>query len=89
MNSQCLAKKRLGGRAVCIAAGGKLLEITDGGGVVDIRGNILRVELGAVGAKPGDYVLVHAGCAIAVADKAEVEELDGLLDLLESYSDGR
>ena len=74
---------------MCIAAGGKLIEIKDGVGRVDIRGNILNVELGIVDAKPGDYLLVHAGCAIAVADRADVEELDGLLDLLDGYGNGR
>lgn len=70
---------------MCIAVPGQVIEIRDGLGRVDIRGNILPVELGLVQAKVGDRVLVHAGCAIAVVPPAEADELDDLLTQLNAY----
>ncbi len=70
---------------MCIATPGKVIEIADNRGKVDIRGNILPVELGLVHARVGDYVLVHAGCAIAVVKQSEAEELSGLLDMVDAY----
>ena len=66
---------------MCVAVPGKLIEIESGEsrGRVDVRGNIMPVELGVVCAKVGDYVLLHAGCAIAVMKRGEAEELDNLL----------
>ena len=66
---------------MCVAVPGKLIEIESGEsrGRVDVRGNIMPVELGVVRAKVGDYVLLHAGCAIAVMQRGEAEELDNLL----------
>ena len=70
---------------MCIAIPGTLIEREDGVGKVDIRGNILPVELGIVKAKIGDTLLVHAGCAIAVMDETEAEELKELLALVDIY----
>ncbi len=68
---------------MCIAVPGKLIEINGRRGKVDVRGNILTVELGLVDAKLGDYILVHAGCAISVVSKEENDELNELLDLVQ------
>jgi hydrogenase expression/formation protein HypC len=54
-------------------------------GKVDVRGNILRAELSLVDAQVGDYVLMHAGCAISLVTKSEVEELDELFSEMETY----
>lgn len=70
---------------MCIATPGKLISMEDGRGKADIRGNILPVELGIVNAKVGDYILVHAGCAISVISKSEAEELDELFRLVHEY----
>jgi hydrogenase expression/formation protein HypC len=56
-----------------------------GRGTADNRGNILPVELGIVNAHIGDYILVHAGCAISVISKSEAEELDELFRLVKAY----
>jgi len=71
---------------MCIAVPGKLIEIENGRGKADIRGNILPVELGVVNASVGDYVLVHAGCAISVVSKSEAEELNDLFVMMEEYN---
>lgn len=70
---------------MCIAVPGKLIQIEGTHGQVDIRGNILPVELGLVQAQLGDNLLVHAGCAIAIVDQAEADELNELFELVDSY----
>ena len=64
---------------MCVAVSGLLIEKQGGAGRVNIRGNILAVELGIVDAQVGDYVLVHAGIAIAKVSRAESDELESLL----------
>ncbi len=47
---------------------------------VDFQGNGLTVEMGLTEAQVGDYVLVHAGCAIERIDPemaAEIFEIIG------------
>jgi hydrogenase expression/formation protein HypC len=68
---------------MCIAVPGKLIEIDGRHGRVDVSGNILPVELGVVQANVGDYVLIHAGCAISVLQKEDAEELQDLFKSLE------
>lgn len=68
---------------MCIAVPGKLIEKQETRGKVDVRGNILSVELGIVDAVIGDYLLIHAGCAISVLSRNEAEELEELFQLVE------
>ena len=70
---------------MCVAVPGKLIEIEDGQGKADVRGNVLSVELGIVDAKIGDWLLIHAGCAISVINQAEADEINGLLDIVDEY----
>lgn len=64
---------------MCVAVTGKLIRREGDAGKVDVRGNIISVELGIVDAVVGDYVLVHAGCAIAKVSKDENDMLNSLL----------
>lgn len=74
---------------MCIAIPGELLEKMNNRGIVRVRGYCMPVELGIVSeAKPGDYVLVHAGCAISLLSKDEAEEINELFDQLEQYNAG-
>jgi len=69
---------------MCVALPGLVIE-TDGiVGKVDFQGNILNVNMAIVDAKVGDYVLVHAGCAIEVVSKTRAEEIAQLFAELES-----
>lgn len=70
---------------MCVAVPGKLIEITGETGRVSIRGNVLPVALGIVKAQVGDYVLVHAGCAISAISQNEAEELEELFRMVEDY----
>jgi hydrogenase expression/formation protein HypC len=60
---------------MCVAAPGRLISTDGNVGKVDFNGNVVQALMGAVDAKPGDYVLVHAGCAIEVMDRGSAEEL--------------
>lgn len=70
---------------MCIAVPGKIIAMEGTQGKVDVRGNLLPAELGLVKAQPGDYVLVHAGCAISVISQSEAEEMDELFRLVNAY----
>jgi hydrogenase expression/formation protein HypC len=60
---------------MCVAIPGKVLSISENRAKVDFSGNVVDVHTGAVTAAPGDYVLVHAGCAIEVMTRETAEEI--------------
>ena len=60
---------------LCYAVPGKVVEIDGEVGIVDFGNDVRReVVLAMVDAKPGDYVLVHAGYAIKVLDEEEAKK---------------
>ncbi len=69
---------------MCVALPGIVREIEGDMAKVDFKGNIVKVNLGLVNAKVGDYVLVHAGCAIEIMKKDSAEELMDILEELEA-----
>lgn len=69
---------------MCVALPGKVIHIDGMLGKVDFQGNIVDVNMGVVDAQVGDYVLVHAGCAIEVVQKDMAEEIFELFAELES-----
>ena len=50
---------------------------------VNFRFNMTNVNTGIIDAKVGQYVLVHAGCAIEVMEKDKAEELIELFGEIE------
>ena len=68
---------------MCVAVPGKVIEINGAAGRVDFGGNTLDVNLGLVEAAVGDYVLVHAGCALEVVDEDQANELIKLFQELQ------
>jgi hydrogenase expression/formation protein HypC len=68
---------------MCIAIPGKVVDIIDGKGKVEFSGNIIDVNVSLVKAKIGDYVLVHAGCALEIMTQDKAEELIDLFRELE------
>lgn len=60
---------------MCVAIPGKVMEITDNTAKVDFNGNVVKVSTGLVEPKIGQYVLVHAGCAIEVMEQDKAQEL--------------
>ena len=61
---------------MCLSIPAKILE-TDGlSARADMGGNVVRLDLSLVpDARPGDYVLVHAGFAIEKYDSKEEAEI--------------
>lgn len=68
---------------MCIAIPGKILSIDGQRAQVDFSGNQVSVNIGLVEPEVGQYVLVHAGCAIEVMDKDKAKELLDLFEELE------
>jgi len=60
---------------MCIAIPGKVMSIDRMSAQVDFKGNLVKVNTGLIEPKVGQYVLVHAGCAIEVMGQAQAEEL--------------
>ena len=52
---------------MCVALPGKVIKLEGTRATVDFNGNRVQAEAGLVKAKPGDYVLVHAGCILPVS----------------------
>lgn len=64
---------------MCIAVPGRLVSIDGMDGVADCFGNLLNIMVGLVDVKVGDFVLIHAGCAIEVILMGQAEELASIL----------
>jgi len=72
---------------MCIAIPGRVKSIDGNIARVDFNGNLVNVHIGLVEPSAGDYVLVHAGCAIEVMNKEMAEELIDLFAELEAPDD--
>jgi hydrogenase expression/formation protein HypC len=73
---------------MCIAVPGKVVSINGQRAKVNFSGNIVEADIRLVDAKVGDYVLVHAGCAIEIIKEAEGDEIIALLREIEELSHG-
>ena len=60
---------------MCVAIPGKVIEIMESTAKVDFNGNIVNVSTGLIEPEVGQYVLVHAGCAIEVMEHEKAQEL--------------
>lgn len=60
---------------MCIAVPGKIISINPPKAKVDFSGNVIDVNVALIDPAVGDYVLVHAGCAIEVMAKDKALEL--------------
>jgi hydrogenase expression/formation protein HypC len=75
---------------MCLAVPGRILEISMNtpllrAGRVDFGGAAQEVNLGAVpDAAVGDYVIVHAGCAVTTIPESDARQI---LDYLEQMGD--
>ena len=68
---------------MCIAIPGKVESIDGNMAKVDFNGNLVNVNTGIIEPEVGQYVLVHAGCAIEVMEKDKAQELIDLFAELE------
>lgn len=69
---------------MCVAVPGKVVALEDNHATVDFNGNTVTVNTGLVEPKIGQYVLVHAGCAIEVMEQDKAQELIDLFAELEA-----
>ena len=68
---------------MCVAMPGKVISVHGTKAVVDFAGNRMNAEAGLVSVKPGDSVLVHAGCILQVLPEDEANMLADLFAELE------
>ncbi len=68
---------------MCVALSGRVLAVEKTKATVDFSGNIIEAEAGLVSVKPGDMVLVHAGCILQVLSEKEGNMLTELLREIE------
>lgn len=75
---------------MCLAVPAKIIDLDNYTAIIDIMGIESKINVQLIeNLKIGDYVLVHAGCAIQKLDEDYFEELQGIfqsiLDSEESY----
>lgn len=69
---------------MCIATSGVIIKKRGHKVDVSFGGNVIEAEAGLTGCEVGDHVLVHAGCIIQVLSENEAEEMDEIMDLIDS-----
>lgn len=69
---------------MCVAMPGKVIALDGTIAEVDFSGNRVRAQAGLVSVKPGDYVLVHAGCILQVVSQQEHDDLAELFEEIEA-----
>ncbi len=69
---------------MCVAMPGKVLAVHGTIATVDFNGNTVEAQAGSVSIKPGDYVLVHAGCILQVLTKEDSDMLTELFEEIEN-----
>ena len=76
------AEMRDGGIDMCVGLSAKVVKISDGTAVVDAGGAKREVSAQLLGdLEPGDYVMVHAGVAIAkITDDDDDSETEQLME---------
>ncbi len=73
---------------MCLAVPMKLVELTEDHGVGEIDGVRTRVMLTLTPeARPGDYVIVHAGFALSIVDENDAGQTLALLRQLKEQDE--
>ena len=76
-------KCRMGGIDMCVGLSAKVVRISDGTAVVDAGGAKREVSSELLeDLEPGDYVMVHAGIAIAKITDEDDSETEQLMEEL-------
>jgi hydrogenase expression/formation protein HypC len=74
---------------MCLGVPGKIVEINGGYAMADILGVERKISVELLeGVKPGDYVLIHAGCAIQIVDEEEAAATISLFNELRDIANG-
>ena len=73
--------RKRSGKKMCVGLSAKVIRISDGTAMVDAGGAKREVSAQLLeDLEPGDYVMVHAGVAIANITDEDENETDQLLD---------
>ncbi|MBO5447898.1 MAG: HypC/HybG/HupF family hydrogenase formation chaperone [Ruminococcus sp.] len=68
---------------MCVGLSAKVVSVNDGTAVIDASGAKRSVSADLIeDLEPGDYVMVHAGAAIAKITKTDEEEADEVMEEL-------
>jgi len=68
---------------MCVGLTAKVVKVQDGMAVVDATGAQRTVSAELLsGLEPGDYVMVHAGMAIAKITSDDTQETEGIMGAL-------
>lgn len=70
---------------MCVAMPGQVLELKGRSAVVDFNGNHVKARAGLVDCRPGDYVLVHAGCILQKLAPTEAQQMEELMEELQAF----
>ena len=74
-------RKTKGGFNLCVGLSAKVVKISDGTAVIDAGGAKREVSAQLLeDLEPGDYVMVHAGVAIAKITEEDDDETDQLME---------
>ena len=66
---------------MCVGLSAKVVKVKDGTALIDAGGAQREVSAGVLDElEPGDYVMVHAGVAIAKITESDEDEAAGLLE---------
>ena len=68
---------------MCIAHTGKVISTSEKTALVDFNGVMIEARTGLLNVKPGDAVLVHAGCVLQKVSKNDAVEAEKLMSELE------
>ena len=63
---------------------GKVISVEGTKAIVDFSGNRIEAQAGLVKIKPGDSVLVHAGCILQILAQEEADSLSDLMAELQN-----
>lgn len=72
---------------MCVAVPGKIVTINGDYAKVNVLENLTDVNIKLVEAGVGDYVLIHAGCAIEVLKEDAAKEIIDLFQELQEVVD--
>jgi len=68
---------------MCVALPGTVLSVNGNRAKVGFHGNEIDAQAGLVTVKPGDRVLVHAGCIIQTMPEEQADEVEEMFRLIE------
>ena len=73
---------------MCVAVPMKVLSVDKENdiAIVSLSGNTIQVNISLISPNVGDFVLVHAGCAIEIIKKDEADEILEIFEELKEIS---